>query len=115
MSDRFTGAAGILEQVNGTWTYLGTITGAIGANTTNATTAVAFTLVPGKRLVLQTDTAVQVLPMPQTRGAAAVAVTAANGFTIPALGTQQTCLQGFQSTLSVFGVAAYNVKVFSLD
>lgn len=120
MSSRLSDASAILESLNGSPTYLGTITGVGGTAVTAASTGVTFTIPAGQRILLQGDTNFYFLPTPSVttdgQASTAVVVTADNGVLVPA-GTERTlCLRTVQNDVSVIsGSGPFNIKVFRLD
>ncbi len=117
MSSRLSGAAGILEQVYGAPTYLGTITVSANAKTA-ATTSSAFTIPAGSRLLLQGDAAFYFSPTPSCtadgQASTAVDASATTSVLVASGAERQFCLRTAQNDVSIYATGAANVRVFSL-
>jgi hypothetical protein len=104
--DRYLDQEGVIKALNGSPTYLGTVT-STGASATNASTATPFTLTRGSLLLLQADATVYVV--------SGASVSSSNGVKVAADEKFYLLLTSEQTTLAVISASGTaNVKVFRL-
>jgi hypothetical protein len=120
MGSRSSGAAAILESVNGSPDYLGVIAGDGSVAKTAATTSSAFTIPAGQRIMLQGDVAFWVIPTPTVaangQSVTAAVASATNGVKIAQGDLYEICLRTLQTDVSVISVSgAFSVKVWRKD
>jgi len=94
--------------------YVGTIVSAAGGNTTNATTAAPFIVMPRSRILIQPDAIASVMTGVAVATAGTAVTLAANEKYVTVLNAGNTVLIGTTASgqIALVGPAAFNAKIF---